>query len=57
MVGQIKGFPGASDRRSGFVEKLRHFLPAGIVNITGNLVGRECSAVTAGSCCQHPLGS
>lgn len=57
MVGQIKGFPGASDRRSGFVEKLWHFLPAGIVNITGNLVGRECSAVTAGSCCQHPLGN
>lgn len=57
MVGRIEGFPGASDRLRGFVEGLRHFLPARTVNITGNLVGSECSAVTAGSCCQHPSGN
>ena len=28
MVGRMEGFPGASDQLSGFVEKLRHFLPA-----------------------------
>lgn len=27
------------------------------MNITGNVVGSECSAVTAGSCCQDPLGN
>lgn len=55
MVCQIEGFLGALDQRSDFVEKFRVSHPQG-VNITGNLVGSDYSAVTVCSFRHHPLG-
>lgn len=55
VVCQIERFPGALDRRSDFVEKLRCFPPRKLT-ITGNLVGSDCSAVTAGSISSSSLG-